>query len=247
MNLEIYNQSDDLYTLTNLDILYKNHTSTSLIIENRSLDKQTIITGIEPEEVITLSAGQFIISDKPKKIFGDNFNFIWPQLQPGINKLHIDGSGKGSVEFSYRYPIKIGDCAINIDDLGVNPMCEGDVSGVLNSSDGITKLGRKNVILVDGTTGTPYTVTVKNSYLYLSESNDSRNRSIVFAESDTGTLYEITASNTYLHLSSMVKNSSAAIRDSIILIDEMSNKPYELTVKDDNLYLSEIPTYGGER
>lgn len=247
VDLEIYNQSDDLYTLTNLDILYKNHNSSSLIIENRSLGKQTIITGIESGEVVTLSAGQFIISDKTAKIFGDNFNFVWPQLQPGINKLYINGSGKGSVEFSYRYPIKIGDCAINIDDLSVNPMCEGDISGVLESSDGITKLGRKNVILVDRITGIPYTASVKDSYLYLTESNDNRNRSIVFAESKTGALYEMTTSNTYLHLSDMVKNSAAAVRDSIVLIDEISNKPYELMVKDDNLYLSEIQTYGGER
>ena len=67
-------------------------------------------------EIITLSAGQFILSDNENNnVFGDNFNFVWPKLLPGINEFSVDGSGEGYVDFEYRYPIKIGDCAIDMD------------------------------------------------------------------------------------------------------------------------------------
>lgn len=124
VNLEIDNQSDDLYTLTNLDVVYNNDSSSSLIIDNLSLGETTVITGMSKGEVVGLSAGQFIFSKTyPTKIFGDDFNFVWPQLRPGINNIYIDGNGKGTVQVTYRYPIKIGDCAIDIENLGKNPIC----------------------------------------------------------------------------------------------------------------------------
>ena len=246
--LSIDNSSDDLYTLTNLDVTYTNINSTSLIIENLSLGEgPSVIKGISPNEVINLSSGQFIISDTfPTKIFGDNFNFIWPKLQPGENKIYIDGTGAGHVEFSYRYPIKIGDNAIDVENLGTNPLCESDISGALCSSDGIAKLGRKNVALIDEVTNTPYIAYVKDGYLHVSESNDSRNRSVLLKENETGMLYKMTMNNNQLHLSDTINNTNSTIRDSVVLIDETNNKPYELTVKGDNLYFSEMQTYGGE-
>lgn len=51
------------------------------------------------------------------KIFGDDFNFVWPRLAPGLNIFTIAGGGSGHVQFVYRYPMKIGDCAIDVDKL----------------------------------------------------------------------------------------------------------------------------------
>ena len=353
--LDINNPSDDLYTLTNLDMTFKNINSTSLIIDNKSLsEKHAVIQNINRNEVISLSSGQFIIShdytlfvdsinsslsgtyyvrkwrneneendfiyqeinlpdnysdifmeylvgdgtkttfenvvlssqdfvvqingkktygysyDKSEqtlsfvaapeqgaeieifcniytfgqnlnKIFGDDFNFIWPQLQPGMNQFYIDGTGEGYVEFSYRYPIKIGDCAIDVDSFYTNPVCEGDISGLVGSSDGITTLARKNIILSDKATNTPYIAYIKDSYLYTGEYNNNRNKSIVFIGNKEDTLYEITINNTGLYLSKVSKyDGNMTARKTIILVDEVTGIPYELIVKDDYLHLSEI-------
>ena len=109
----IDNKSDDLYTYVYLDIIFKNSTSDYLSIKNTTLNEETIVTQLSTNEIVTLNSGQFIVSDKPNKIFGDTFNFVWPRLGPGINQFVIDGSGEGTVQFKYRYPIKIGDCAID--------------------------------------------------------------------------------------------------------------------------------------
>lgn len=125
VNLNINNETDDLYTYINLDVTLENDNSTELTVTNtylspetgENISEKTEIYGLKTNEVVTLSAGQFIISDVPNKIFGDNFNFVWPRLAPGENYITVDGLGKGHVYFSYRYPIKIGDCAIDIDNL----------------------------------------------------------------------------------------------------------------------------------
>lgn len=122
--VQIDNKSDDLYTTVYLDTVFTNGNSDHLSIKNTTLGEETIISNMTTNEVITLSAGQFILSDVPyTKIFGDDFNFIWPRLGPGINNFVISGTGKGTVEFIYRYPIKIGDCAIDVDVSGSSINC----------------------------------------------------------------------------------------------------------------------------
>ena len=79
------------------------------------MGEETKIYNIKNNEVITLNENQFILSDSQGRIFGDDFNFIWPRMGPGINDFDISGSGNGSFEFTYRYPIKLGDCAIDVD------------------------------------------------------------------------------------------------------------------------------------
>ena len=215
-------------------------------------ESPTVITGIADGEVITLSAGQFIISETlPTKIFGDDFNFIWPKLRPGINKLFIDGTGKGYAKFTYRYPIKIGDCAIDVEALGRNPICEGDISGVFGSVDGITTLVRKNVVLVDGANNEPYSASVKDSYLHITESDSDRTNRVVLVENNTDALYEVSVNDSSFYLSEASNiDGYTATRENILLIDETNNTPYELIVKDNspensaakdyNLYLSKI-------
>lgn len=112
--ITINNQSDDLYAYVYLDTKFTNINSESLTIENVTLGEKTIINKIAPNEVITLSSGQFILSNVPyNKIFGNDFNFVWPRLGPGENNFIISGSAQGSVEFTYRYPMKVGDLAID--------------------------------------------------------------------------------------------------------------------------------------
>ena len=110
----IDNQSDDLYTYIYLDIDYINESSSFVSIRNITLGEETKVTSIRTNESISISAKQFIISDVPNKIFGDTFNFVWPRLAPDINNLTIDGSGNSTIKFSYRYPMKVGDCAMDI-------------------------------------------------------------------------------------------------------------------------------------
>lgn len=147
VKLQINNPSDDLYSYVNLDTTFTNGNSDHLIIKNQTLyedssgqDGLTEITGMIKGEIIKLNSGQFITSDVTGKIFGDNFNFIWPKLMPETNILVVSGTGDGVVEFTYRYPIKIGDCAIDIyvhnDSLCGNcPDTDDPVSGPVSWSD----------------------------------------------------------------------------------------------------------------
>lgn len=119
---EINNLTDDLYSYVYLDTTFKNGTTRNLTIKNSTLysesdhsDGVTEITGLAVNEIIKLTMEQFIISDVPYKVFGNDFNFIWPKLLPGVNQFIIEGDGTGILEFSYRYPIKIGDCSIDTD------------------------------------------------------------------------------------------------------------------------------------
>ena len=152
--MRIDNKTDDLYTPVYLNTVFENGTSDTLIITNTTLDEETRITSISQNEVITLSSEQFILSDKTSKIFGNSFNYIWPRLAPGENELIVDMNGSGSIGFTYRYPIKIGDCAIDIDAL--NNMCgdyyeddyyedDNTSSGGNNSSSGGSSSGNTTV------------------------------------------------------------------------------------------------------
>ena len=120
----VNNLTDDLYTYINLDINFENKTCNHLSIYNETLGEETIVENMDQNEKISISANQFITSDKPKKIFGDDFNFIWPRLQPGENNLVISGGGTGTAYFTYRYPMKIGDCAMDIDVNGHSVICD---------------------------------------------------------------------------------------------------------------------------
>lgn len=121
VNLTIDNLTDDLYSYVVLDTTFTNVNSDHLVITNQTLyeesgetDGVTEIKGMSVNEVIHLSSEQFIISSVSNKIFGNNFNFIWPKLLPGVNEFIINGTGEGVVEFTYRYPMKIGDCVIDV-------------------------------------------------------------------------------------------------------------------------------------
>ena len=113
-NITINNLTDDLYNYVYLNVKFVNKDSKSLEIENTTLNEMTQITGLKKNEVVEISSEHFIVSDSPQKIFGDSFNFVWPRLAPGINEFKIYSDKQGHIYISYRYPIKIGDCAIDM-------------------------------------------------------------------------------------------------------------------------------------
>ena len=121
--LQVDNETDDLYTPIYLNVEFENRSSDYLSIRNITTDEETILTGMQPNEVIKMNAGKFIISDIPGKIFGNDFNFVWPKLAPGPNEFVISGSGEGTINFTYRYAIKIGDCAIDTDEINYDFYC----------------------------------------------------------------------------------------------------------------------------
>lgn len=129
------NNSDDLYTYIYFDIDYTNDPASagSLTIENKSLGEICEINNIDPGERIVISGKQFIVSYtqdqtsgewvQTSRIFGDDFNFVWPRIQPGDNELIVGGSGTAEVTLTYRYPMKVGDCAMDISVYGGDIGC----------------------------------------------------------------------------------------------------------------------------
>lgn len=104
----IENMSDDLYGYTYPTMVFKNTSSAGeLQIKNLSLSDVSIIKNIVANEVITLNSNQMIFSDNGFRIFGDDFNFVWPRFCAGTNNLEIVGNGQLTI--SYRYAIKIAD------------------------------------------------------------------------------------------------------------------------------------------
>jgi hypothetical protein len=129
----IDNETDDLYSYTYLDIEFLNDTCEFLEIRNETLNETTRVDGLQLKDIIYITNKQFITAYtqdqltgdivNQNRIFGDNFNFVWPRLAPGINDFVIDGNGNGTVKFAYRYPMKVGDCAMDISTYGSDIAC----------------------------------------------------------------------------------------------------------------------------
>lgn len=133
--ITINNQSDDLYSYVYLNVVFTNKNNSRISINNTTLNEETTISLSSANEIVTLTPNHFITSDVPNKTFGDAFNYVWPRLKPGINKFKVTGTvnGEGEIQFQYRYPIKPGDCAIDIDVVG-NDLCCGNGTGDTNNT-----------------------------------------------------------------------------------------------------------------
>lgn len=108
----INNDSDDLYGYTSVNITFKNTTGSLLKITNNSTGDITEISNIGANEVITMSNNMMIQSDKPNKVFGDSFNFVFQRLISGENEIIVNGVG--NIMFEYVAALKVGDCAMDI-------------------------------------------------------------------------------------------------------------------------------------
>lgn len=128
--LQINNQSDDLYTYTEVRAIFQNTTGKKLTIENTTLDETTEISNLATNEVITLSENMFITSDKTTRIFGNDFNYVWPKLKSGINDFTINGVG--TITFEYIYAMKVADCVGNLN-AASDPVCDENGQIVLDT------------------------------------------------------------------------------------------------------------------
>lgn len=166
-------RSDDLYTYIYPNVTYVNKdgsdTNNMLVINNHELHEETHITNIAKGETITISSGQFITSDIDGKIFGESFYgmryndttkqmqeayCVWPRLKAGYNKLVVHGSGSGTIKLSYIYPMKIGDCAMDINNILNNPACI-EVGGMLNMKMRVNKESNQVEYTIDEITWHP--------------------------------------------------------------------------------------------
>ena len=129
----IDNETDDLYSYLYLDIEFTNQSCEYLEIRNETLNEITRVDNLKSGDIIHISNKQFIVAYRldelsgelknQNRIFGDDFNFIWPRLMPGENYFVIDGNGNGHTRFAYRYPMKVGDCAMDVNMSGNNINC----------------------------------------------------------------------------------------------------------------------------
>lgn len=134
----INNETDDVYSYIYLDIEFTNDSCDHITIYNETLNETTRIDNLQSSDVIYITGKQFITAYSrdqitgnlvnQNRIFGDSFNFVWPRLAPGVNNFIIEGNGNGTVKFAYRYPMKVGDCAMDISVYGGNTSCGEMVS-----------------------------------------------------------------------------------------------------------------------
>ena len=135
----VFNETDDLYSYIYLDITFFNDSCKRIEIKNETLNESTVVDNLKHNDIINITNKQFIVAytmnqitgelENQNRIFGDDFNFVWPRLAPGENSFIIEGSGNGSVKFSYRYPMKVGDCAMDIVTSSGDNICEEYGSG----------------------------------------------------------------------------------------------------------------------
>lgn len=128
--LQIDNPSDDLYTYTQMTTVFENTTGDSLTVSNDTLEEITTVNNLVQNETITLSENMFITSDNTARTFGNDFNYHWPRLKPGINDFTITGTG--TITFQYIYPIKVGDCIAGLN-ASSDPVCDEDGNIILDT------------------------------------------------------------------------------------------------------------------
>ena len=140
----IENETDDIDTPIYLNVRFENSKSGDLIIRNETIIERidedlknsleatkrlyTKVTGLVDNEIITLDSNLIITSDQPAKTtFGNTFNFVYPQLTAGTNRLTVEGNG--TITMDYVYCMKIGDHPLDVDTSSANATCDctGDV------------------------------------------------------------------------------------------------------------------------
>jgi hypothetical protein len=124
----IDNQSDDIYSYIYPKVTFQNSSNNgSLLIKNKSLNNETKFEKLQQDETVTIDSNFVVYSTNDKRIFDNDFNFIFPTLLPGTNYFSANGTGTLKIEF--RYPMKVADGLLNDYDLkdGLTVWVEGKV------------------------------------------------------------------------------------------------------------------------
>ena len=121
--ISIDNDSDDVHGYTDVKVTFTNtRANGSLSIQNAAIETdKTTIDNLAQNETVVLDTNQMITSDKQNRIFGNDFNFVFPRLVSGINFFTVIGYGE--IQFDYYSCIKIGDMAVNIN-ADTDPICD---------------------------------------------------------------------------------------------------------------------------
>lgn len=116
----ILNASDEVGVYVYPNVTFINKASNgSLNIMNHTTGEETIIRNLGMNEVITLDSNKTIYSDKPVKIFGDDFNFNWLRFSQGYN--HIEVTGVGHLTIEHRDIMKVADAFDDNWDMNTDP------------------------------------------------------------------------------------------------------------------------------
>ena len=122
--ITVNNPSDDVHNYTYMKTTYtKNGAKGDLVINNKTTNETTTVKNLALGETVTLYGNQMITSDKSSRVFGSDFNFVFPKLCPGTNEIEVKSTG--NIIFEYYYAIKIGDCAIDINAVS-DPICDSN-------------------------------------------------------------------------------------------------------------------------
>lgn len=112
----IDNQSDDFYSYVYPKVTFENSSNgASLLIKNTTLNNETVFKNLQQGEKVTIDNNFVVYSNNDKRIFNDDFNFVFPMLSAGTNQFCADGLGRLTIEF--RYPMKVTDGLLNDYDL----------------------------------------------------------------------------------------------------------------------------------
>lgn len=116
----ICNCSDEssVYVYPNVTFVNKAPNGT-LRIMNNTTGEETIIRNLGINETITLNNNKIIYSDKPSKIFGNDFNSNWLRFVQGYNHLNITGTGHLIIE--HRNIIKVADAFDDANFMDITP------------------------------------------------------------------------------------------------------------------------------
>lgn len=112
----IDNLSDDLYSYVYPKMSFKNdNNGASFSITNSTLNNETLFKNLQQNETVIIDNNFVVYSDNDKRIFNDDFNFVFPMLTPGTNRF--SANGKGILTMKFRYPMKVTDGLLNEYDL----------------------------------------------------------------------------------------------------------------------------------
>ena len=122
--IDILNMSDEGYAYVYPTITFVGASDSQFELFNTATGDKTVVKNVLKDEVITMNNNQIIYSSDSTRVFSDNdFNFVWQKLVHGTNELKA--LGQGTLTITYRYPIKIGDCVVNVDDVDFSSaMCQ---------------------------------------------------------------------------------------------------------------------------